>query len=386
MLRSHSATAARVHHAGCWTISGEHSHGAALTEKYVKVCAEQLAELDQWAINEVGEPVVRCGTCHPASAAVQPSSIKQTEAVAAAVPDVRHHIHGPAADSPVVEAWADDYIRFDNLPVWQKHLRDEIRSRCRELTPSAAQVLHATFFGMFADRPRLVTAHQQESPVSSSAAPQATSPGLPTLNAYPVFSEALLPISQTSADRVIDNVVRIVGIEGPVTGWRIHEVYKKCATSRESHDELSRLLNRAISAAERHQRIVSENPFNQTGNKPRTFRLPSQSSAVARELGPRTIDIVPPGEVLQYCRNVSAGQTLSEDDLVDRVSKLLRAKQAPTELRKAVVAAQRLDAKARSNRVARPARASAYGSNGPGSQRSESVCPSCFTVHAGECA
>ena len=107
------------------------------------------------------------------------------------------------------------------------------------------------------------------------------------------FSEALSPISQTPADRIIDNIVRIVGVEGPVTGWRIHQVYRKSAGSGESHDEFSRLINRAISAAERRQRIVSENPFNQTGNKPRTFRLPSQSSAVARELGPRTIDIVP---------------------------------------------------------------------------------------------
>ena len=49
--------------------------------------------------------------------------------------------------SAVVQAWADDYIRFENLPIWQKHLRDEIRGRCRQLTPSEGQVLHATFFG-----------------------------------------------------------------------------------------------------------------------------------------------------------------------------------------------------------------------------------------------
>ncbi|KUI22643.1 helicase SNF2 [Mycobacterium sp. GA-1285] len=194
-----------------------------------------------------------------------------------------------------------------------------------------------------ADRPRRVSSQQQASHVSSSAVPRMTSPEPPTLKAYPVFSEALSPISQTPPDRIIDNVVRIVGVEGPVTGWRIHQVYRRCAPSRESHDEFSRLLNRAISAAERHQRIVSENPFGQTGNKPRTFRLPSQSSAVARELGPRTIDIVPPTEVLQYCRNVSAGQTLSENDLIERVDRLLRTRQVATELRKAIVAAQRLD-------------------------------------------
>lgn len=32
-------------------------------------------------------------------------------------------------------------------PVWQEHPRTEIRSRCRQLEPSAGQVLHATFFG-----------------------------------------------------------------------------------------------------------------------------------------------------------------------------------------------------------------------------------------------
>jgi hypothetical protein len=238
--------------------------------------------------------------------------------------------------------------------------------------------------GTFADRPSRVTPQRRESPASLSATQQATSPGLPALKAYPVFSEVLSPISQTPPDRIVDNVVRIVGVEGPVTGWRIHQVYRKAATGRESHDEFSRLLNRAISAAERRQRIVSENPFNQSGNKPRTFRLPSQSSAVARELGPRTIDIVPASEVLQYCRNVSAGQMLAESDLVDRVAKLLGAKQVPRELRNAVVAAQRLDAKARDNRVPRHAGASADRPNGPGSRKG--VCPSCFTVHAGECA
>jgi hypothetical protein len=66
---------------------------------------------------------------------------------AAPVPEGRCEIHGPAADSAVVEAWADDYIRFERRPAWQEHLRNEIRTRCRQLEPSAGQVLHATYFG-----------------------------------------------------------------------------------------------------------------------------------------------------------------------------------------------------------------------------------------------
>lgn len=244
------------------------------------------------------------------------------------------------------------------------------RSRAVGQWPSAQQAVRPAQ-GRFADRPRRVTARPQESQVPTSAAPQDSGSGHATLEPYLVFSEALSPISQTSADRIIDNIVRIVGVEGPLTGWRLHEVYRKCAAGRESHDEFSRLLNRAISAAERAKRIVSENPLSQSGNKPRTFRLPGEPSTVARELGPRTIDIVPPGEVVQFCRRVSAGQTLSENDLIERVGKLLRDGQVAAELRKAVVAAQRVDAKASSGHVTR--------------QR-ETVCPSCYTVHAGECA
>jgi TPR repeat protein len=145
--RSHSGAEARVHHAGCWTISGQSRVGVALTGPYVKYCAEHLAELDQWAISNVGEPIRRCGTCHPASDVVKPSSTKQTEqAVAPAEPKGRCEIHGPE-DSAVVEAWADDYVRFEHRPPWQEQLRSEIRSRCQQLEPSAEQVLHATFFG-----------------------------------------------------------------------------------------------------------------------------------------------------------------------------------------------------------------------------------------------
>lgn len=51
------------------------------------------------------------------------------------------------AGSAVVEAWADAYIRFEGRPAWQEQLRNEIRSACGQLEPSAEQVLHATFFG-----------------------------------------------------------------------------------------------------------------------------------------------------------------------------------------------------------------------------------------------
>ncbi|AFS13651.1 Hypothetical protein MIP_02410 [Mycobacterium intracellulare subsp. intracellulare MTCC 9506] len=96
----------------------------------------------------MGQPIPPCGICHPASDVGQRTSPKQPEqAPPPPVPGGRREIHGPAPDSAAVEAWADDYIRFERRPAWQEHLRTEIRSRCRQLEPLAGQVLHATFFG-----------------------------------------------------------------------------------------------------------------------------------------------------------------------------------------------------------------------------------------------
>ncbi len=146
ILRSYSANAARVHRASCWTITGLRGKGASLTGQYVKVCAEQLAELDRWATRQVGQPIVRCGTCCPESPAIS-ASAREPDRPVVQVDDVRHEVKGPTADNALVEAWADDYIRFENLPDWQLRLRDEIRSRCRELVPASGEVMHATLFG-----------------------------------------------------------------------------------------------------------------------------------------------------------------------------------------------------------------------------------------------
>lgn len=83
-------------------------------------------------------------------AAVQcqsPSTEPNVEVVAAPVSDARYRFHGPTADRPVVEAWAEGYIRFEHRPDLQQHLRSEIRNRCGQLDPSPDQVLHATYFG-----------------------------------------------------------------------------------------------------------------------------------------------------------------------------------------------------------------------------------------------
>ena len=65
IARGYSPTASRLHRAGCRTINGRNPHDGAWTGPYVKVCAEQLADLEQWAADNVREPISPCGTCNP---------------------------------------------------------------------------------------------------------------------------------------------------------------------------------------------------------------------------------------------------------------------------------------------------------------------------------
>nr|WP_310773387.1 hypothetical protein [Mycobacterium sp. Z3061] len=67
--RDHSAEAARVHRAGCRTISGQNPHRGPWTGRYAKVCATQLADLEQWATDHVRDLIPPCGICRPGSTA-----------------------------------------------------------------------------------------------------------------------------------------------------------------------------------------------------------------------------------------------------------------------------------------------------------------------------
>lgn len=150
ILRSHSASSARLHRSTCRTISGQNPHGGPWTAaKYVKFCAKQLSELDEWAVRQLGQPIPVCKICCPRRDDGVPASTRPTEQVRLPrqLSDGRYEIHGPTATSAAVEAWADDYIRFERRPAWQEQLRDEIRSNCQQFEPSDEQVLHATFFG-----------------------------------------------------------------------------------------------------------------------------------------------------------------------------------------------------------------------------------------------
>lgn len=117
------------------------------------MCSEGAGALDEWALEHAGARITRCGTCQrsgtPGASHVtsRTAPTPPSEPARGVVRGPATEIDGPWPDQPVVEAWAEDYIRFERRPVEQEQLRAEIRIRLRQLTATPDQVLHATFLG-----------------------------------------------------------------------------------------------------------------------------------------------------------------------------------------------------------------------------------------------
>jgi very-short-patch-repair endonuclease len=131
---------------------------------------------------------------------------------------------------------------------------------------------------------------------------------------YISFADSLPSLGESRLDTVSTNIARIVAVEGPVLGDRLHQAYAKAAGSQTVGKNAAHILNQAITSAERRGMIVSDNPLNEPGVKPKTFRLVTQPEVVARELGPRSIGLVPPAELAHHLLEASAAGDVRDEE------------------------------------------------------------------------
>lgn len=65
ILRGLNAGTARIHRVRCRTIIGKPPRGGSWTGSYIKICADELTQLDRWSDKYVGQALARCGICQP---------------------------------------------------------------------------------------------------------------------------------------------------------------------------------------------------------------------------------------------------------------------------------------------------------------------------------
>jgi very-short-patch-repair endonuclease len=148
-------------------------------------------------------------------------------------------------------------------------------------------------------------------PATTLDAPVAE-PGRGLLLPYEGFAGSLVPIANATRTDITDGLISIVAVEGPVLGHRLHSAYVRAANGYKVGSQIAKTLNSAVTSAIRRGLLVQDDPLGEPGVKPRTFRLPDQPTAIARELGPRTFDQIPPAELALVMGHVAA--TLGWED------------------------------------------------------------------------
>lgn len=121
---------------------------------------------------------------------------------------------------------------------------------------------------------------------------------------YEEFTGNTVPALEATRDQLLDGLVAVVEVEGPVIGHRLHQAYVKASGGLRVGKQIRKTLNSAVSAAVRRGLLVEENPLSETGVRPKTYRLPDQPGVRPRELGPRQLEEVPPAELAAVMRQV----------------------------------------------------------------------------------
>ncbi|MFV8300998.1 hypothetical protein ACNQP7_30335 [Mycolicibacterium fortuitum] len=147
-----------------------------------------------------------------------------------------------------------------------------------------------------------------------------------TLAPYVSFNESLPPVLETPLPALVANVIRIVEAEGPVLGHRLHDAYRIAYGGQRVGKEIARQLNRGIELAVKRGQIIADNPLGHAGVKPKTFRLPSQPEVLQRELGPRTLGLVPPAELASHLSESAEMGSYLEEELFREVLNVLGLK------------------------------------------------------------
>ncbi|MFC5260918.1 AAA domain-containing protein [Kribbella qitaiheensis] len=129
----------------------------------------------------------------------------------------------------------------------------------------------------------------------------------------------ILPSAVTATKHdLIRGIRSIVAVEGPVEGHRLHTAYVRASGGHRVGKQIAKALNSAIVIAVRQGTLLADNPLEQSGVKPRTYRLPDQPELTVRQLGPRPLEHVPPRELAALIADAADVHGWDSDEVLFR--------------------------------------------------------------------
>jgi superfamily II DNA or RNA helicase len=159
--------------------------------------------------------------------------------------------------------------------------------------------------------------HSVSSPAEAGLPVRPTNPAreVYAIDAYRTFSDELRALSTLSEAEIVRDLLKIVAAEGPVLGYRIHDIFQGTLSAYWTTKESGRALNKALTRAVELGELRAENPVAEVGVKPLTFYLPGRPQVHVRELGPRPLSRVPASELFELMRRVADVRGVSGAEL-----------------------------------------------------------------------
>jgi hypothetical protein len=109
-----------------------------------------------------------------------------------------------------------------------------------------------------------------------------------------------------SLGEVADGLCRIIEVEGPVIARRAYATYLRACGIKRMGAEVKSTMNKALSSAIRHGKVVSTNEPGVKGVIDSTVRIAGASAVRIRTRGPRDLKEIPPDELRAVGRRIAS--------------------------------------------------------------------------------
>lgn len=140
--------------------------------------------------------------------------------------------------------------------------------------------------------------------VSIDTSPELGEIGLSS-SEYQAFSGVTKPATTANVNAVIEGMIEVLEVEGPMQGKYLMQVYHQSSGGKRLSRDITHKINSAISKAVRSKKIIKDNPMNIVGNKLCSYRLPDQPEVRIRPAGARKLEDLPYNEILALIEHIA---------------------------------------------------------------------------------
>ncbi len=162
----------------------------------------------------------------------------------------------------------------------------------------------------------------------------------PALPRYDQWMPRPLPDPHSaSLTELMEGLIEIVSVEGPVICRRAYALYNRAAGNSRLGRQIVHVMNRAIYRAVRLGRLAQNDEQRRGGQINQIVRIAGGAAVSVRERGPRTLEEVPPLEIAAARDLILRSHpSLDEDQLVRRLAGVYRIGRITTQIRKLLLA------------------------------------------------